>query len=131
MSGEALALVLSAAVIHAAWNALAKRARDQFIFLWWAVSGATVVLLPVALWTAGATGVSRAAMPFLIGTILVHGLYFYALARSYGAGDFSLVYPMARGLGVALVPVLALGLFQEALSPLGTLGVALVVTGIV
>ena len=131
MSGDALALVFAAAVIHAAWNALAKRGRDQFIFLWCAVSGATVVLLPVALWTAGATGVSRAAMPFLIGTILVHGLYFYALARSYGAGDFSLVYPMARGLGVALVPVLALGLFQEALSPLGTVGVVLVVTGIV
>ena len=131
MTGEALGLVFGAAVMHAAWNALAKRGHDQFVFLWCAVTGATVILSPLGVWTAGAEGVPRAAVPFLAGTIAVHVLYFYALGRSYGAGDFSLVYPMARGLGVAMVPVLALGVFREALSPLGTLGVALVVTGIV
>ena len=56
---------------------------------------------------------------------------FYALGSSYRSGDFSLVYPIARGLGVALVPVLALFLFDERLSPLGGTGVSLVVTGIV
>ena len=45
-------------------------------------------------------------------------------------GDFSLVYPIARGLGVALVPVAALAIFDERLSALGTLGVALVAAGI-
>jgi len=131
MTGEALALVFGAAAIHAAWNALAKRGRDQFVFLWCAVSVASVVLLPIGLLTAGGARVPSAAIPFLVGTILIHAVYFYALGRSYGAGDFSLVYPIARGLGVALVPILALVLFHEALSPLGTIGVALVVTGIV
>ena len=131
MTGEALALVFGAAAIHAAWNALAKRGRDQFVFLWCAVSVASVVLLPIGLLTAGGARVPSAAIPFLVGTILIHAVYFYALGRSYGAGDFSLVYPIARGLGVALVPILALVLFHEALSPLGTVGVALVVTGIV
>jgi len=131
MTGEALALVFGAAAIHAAWNALAKRGRDQFVFLWCAVSVASVVLLPIGLLTAGGARVPSAAIPFLVGTILIHAVYFYALGRSYGAGDFSLVYPIARGLGAALVPILALVLFHEALSPLGTIGVALVVTGIV
>ena len=36
MSGAALALVLGAAVIHATWNALAKRGRDPMAILWWA-----------------------------------------------------------------------------------------------
>src|SRR5207245_1934140 len=44
--------------------------------------------------------------------------------------DFSRVYPIARGLGVALVPVAALVVFGERLSPLGTVGVALVVAGV-
>src|SRR5262249_41639337 len=56
--------------------------------------------------------------------------YFYALGRAYGTGAYSLVYPVARGLGVALVPVLAFFLFDERLSPVGTLGVTLVVAGI-
>src|SRR5207244_3756041 len=36
-------------MLHAVWNALAKGARDQLVFLWSSVSLATVVLLPVGL----------------------------------------------------------------------------------
>ena len=38
MSGPAIALVVCAAVLHAIWNALAKRADNQFVFLWSSVS---------------------------------------------------------------------------------------------
>jgi multidrug transporter EmrE-like cation transporter len=62
--------------------------------------------------------------------VILHAAYFFTLGRAYGAGDFSLVYPVARGLGVALVPLAALILFDEQLSPLGSLGVVLVATGI-
>ena len=64
-------------------------------------------------------------------TVVVHALYFYALGRSYRSGEFSLVYPIARGLGVALVPVLAAIVLDERPSPLGALGIGLVVDGIV
>jgi drug/metabolite transporter (DMT)-like permease len=70
-------------------------------------------------------------VPFVIATTLVHAFYFYSLGRSYASGAYSLVYPVARGLGVALVPILAFGLFDERLSRLGSAGVALVVAGIV
>lgn len=130
MSGPALLLVIGAALFHAAWNALAKRARDQLAFLWSSVSLATVALTPVGVWTLPPGGPSPAAVPFLAATTVLHALYFYALSRAYGSGDFSLVYPIARGLGVALVPVAALILLEERLSPLGTLGVGLVVVGI-
>ncbi len=130
MTGAALALVVAAALIHAVWNALAKRAQDQIAFLWSSVSVASVVLLPAGLAMLPEGGLPAAAAPFVGATIVIHAVYFFALGRAYRHGDFSRVYPIARGLGVALVPILALAVFDERLSPLGTLGVALVVAGI-
>ena len=66
----------------------------------------------------------------MVATVVIHAVYFSALARAYAAGDLSLVYPVARGLGVALVPLLAFLFLDERLSPMGALGIALVVAGI-
>src|SRR4029453_5918249 len=131
MRTDALLLVLAAAAIHATWNALTKRAQDQLAFLWSSVSLATVVLVPVGWAFLPPEGVPRAAWPFLLAPSPIHAAYFYALGRAYGSGEFSLVYPIARGLGVALVPVAAVFLLDERPSPLGALGVLLVVAGIV
>jgi len=130
VSGAALALVVTAAVCHAFWNALAKRARQPLVFVWSSVTIATVALGGAALPFTRLDDV-RAALPFLLTTMLLHAFYFYALTASYGAGDFSRVYPIARGLGVALVPVVAYAVFGERLSTLGIAGIALVVAGIV
>lgn len=131
MSGAALALVLGAAVVHAGWNALAQRARDPLVFLWSSISIASAGLLPLGFWVLRREGWSHDGAPFVVGTILVHAVYFYALGRAYGSGEFSVVYPVARGLGVALVPILAFLALDERLSRLGSLGVALVIGGIV
>ncbi|MFQ5897250.1 MAG: EamA family transporter [Candidatus Methylomirabilia bacterium] len=131
MTGSALALVVGAALLHSAWNALAKRGRDQLAFLWSSVSLATLLGLPLAIWKLRADGFHVAALPFVVATVGLHAFYFYALGRSYRSGEFSLVYPIARGLGVAAVPIPALYLFDEHLSLLGTSGVTLVVLGII
>ena len=131
MSGPALALVVCAAVLHATWNALAKRAENQFAFLWSSVSLATLLLLPIGLLRLGSEPTPSAGLPFVAASIGIHALYFWALGRAYRFGDFSRVYPMARGLGVALVPLVALPVFGERLSWLGSLGIGLVVLGIV
>jgi drug/metabolite transporter (DMT)-like permease len=131
VSGPALALVVCAAVLHATWNALAKRAENQFAFLWSSVSLATLLLLPIGLVRLPDEPTPSAGLPFVAASIGIHAVYFWALSRSYRFGDFSRVYPMARGLGVALVPLIALPVFGERLSWLGSLGVGLVVLGIV
>lgn len=131
MTGTALALVLAAAVLHSVWNALAKRAHDQVAFLWFAQTLSTVLLAPFWLGMLVVHGFPLSALPFVVATIILHALYFFTLGNAYRLGEFSLVYPIARGLGVALVPILALFVFNERLSPLGTTGVTLVVVGII
>ena len=130
VTAAALLLVLGAAVLHAGWNALTKRAGDPVVFLWWVGVLASAVYAPVALVILARHGFTAAVIPFVLGTIVLHALYFFSLGRAYAAGDYSLVYPVARGLGVALVPIAALMLWDERLSPLGTLGVILVASGI-
>jgi len=130
VSGPALVLVVCAAILHAVWNALAKRADNQFVFLWCSVSLATALLLPLGLLRLPAEPAPASGLPFVAASVAIHALYFWALGRAYRYGDFSRVYPMARGLGVALVPLVALPLFGERLSWIGSLGVGLVVLGI-
>jgi drug/metabolite transporter (DMT)-like permease len=130
VTAAAFLLVLGAAVLHAGWNALTKRAGDPVVFLWWVGVLASALYAPIALVILARHGFSAAAVPFVIGTIVLHALYFFTLGRAYATGDFSVVYPIARGLGVALVPMAALALWDERLSPLGTVGVILVASGI-
>ena len=131
MTGTALALVICAAVLHAAWNALAKRGRDPLAFLWLASMVATPAFLPFAARELARSGLPARAVPFVIGTVVLHAIYFYALGRAYATGAYSVVYPIARGLGVALVPIVAWTLLDERLSPLGVAGIVLVIAGVI
>jgi len=130
VSLAALLLVVGAAGLHAGWNAIAKRGSDQVVFLWLATLASSAAMLPLGLWYLLVEGLPASAVPFVVATIVLHALYFYALGRSYAGSAYSLVYPVARGLGVALVPIVALLLLDERLSPLGTAGIVLVVSGI-
>jgi drug/metabolite transporter (DMT)-like permease len=131
VSLAALVLVVVAAGLHAGWNALAKRGGDPVVFLWLATLVSAATLSPLGLWYLVVEGLPAAAVPFVLATIALHAVYFYALGRAYASGAYSLVYPVARGLGVALVPLAALVVFEERLSTLGTVGIVLVVAGIV
>ena len=131
MTAGALALVLAAAVLHAGWNALAKRGTDPLAFLALCSCVAAPILAPLSVPWLWRDGVPARAMPFVLGTIALHVLYFYALGRAYSTGAYSIVYPIARGLGVALVPVGAYVLLDERLSPIGVVGIVGVVAGVI
>ncbi|WP_437582396.1 hypothetical protein ACSAGD_09035 [Paramicrobacterium sp. CJ85] len=50
MSPAALALVLTAAVTHAAWNLAAGRSRaDSTVSVWLYMTGSAIILLPLVL----------------------------------------------------------------------------------
>src|SRR5262249_38791241 len=58
-----------------------------------------------------------------------HAGYFGLLARAYALGEMSLVYPVARGTGVAGTAIIAAAWLQEALSLLGLGGIAAIGVG--
>src|SRR5262249_24351863 len=98
--------------------------------LWWAGVLSSIVFAPPSLYVLWRDGLSPRALPFVLATVTLHSVYFFSLGTAYQSGDFSVVYPMARGLGVAIVPVGAYYFFDERLSRLGILGLVLLGGGI-
>src|SRR5216117_801404 len=125
----ALLLVLSAAVCHSAWNLLVKTdARRLEIQSGALVVG--VVLCSPALFIHPLTEVSRSAWAAILLSGVFETAYVFALTAAYGAGDLSLVYPVARGTPPLLVVPLAVVLLGERPAWQGLVGIGLVVLGI-
>ncbi|WP_151084387.1 DMT family transporter [Nocardioides cynanchi] len=133
MSGTALALVLTAAVLHATWNLAAKGVTgDRVAFIWLYVVTTVVCWGPVAVvWV-----VARDESPdrwWLLGaavTAVLHIGYQLVLQRGYAEGDLNLVYPLARGSGPLLTFVVAVALLGQRPGPVAALGVLAVVAGV-
>ncbi len=130
MSGIALAIVLIAAFLHAFWNLLAKKSRNKLVFIWWFLLIAAIAYLPMILYYWPSVIISMRGWLCILATGVIHALYFWLTAGAYERGDLSLVYPLSRGSGPLLVPILAVLLLGEKLSILGIVGIALVIIGI-
>jgi drug/metabolite transporter (DMT)-like permease len=130
MTAVSLVLVLLAAVAHASWNLLLKRATDPEVFAWCLLVVATVLLAPLGVALLWYNSVGLTGLWFILATIALHVLYFNLLARGYAQGDLSLVYPVARGMGPMLVPGLAVVFLNETIEPLAIGGIAAIIGGI-
>ena len=130
MTAASLILVLLAAVAHSSWNLLLKRAADPEVFVWCLLVVATVLLAPLGVALLFFNSVDVTGLWFILATIALHVLYFNLLARGYAQGDLSLVYPVARGMGQMLVPMLAVVFLDEKIEPLAIGGIAAIIGGI-
>jgi drug/metabolite transporter (DMT)-like permease len=108
-----IALVVVAAALHATWNAIVKSIDDRLTVM--AVLGlaTTVVCIPVALLATPPPG---DALAFLIGSVVVHGVYNLLLVALYGDTDFNQAYPLARGISPPAVALFAVVVVGEPLS---------------
>src|SRR5215204_2125789 len=131
MSGVALGLVLLAAMTHAVWNLLARRADEKLAFLWCSTLVSTVLLCPIGVWLLLTEPIPLAGWGIVVVSAGLEALYYWTLAQAYRYGDLSLVYPIARGTAPILVPVLAMLFLGERLSALAMAGIGLVVLGTV
>lgn len=130
MSTSALLLVLASACCHSTWNLLLRRSAHKPAFLCSLMAvGWVIFLVPTAVVLA-LDGLPAAGLAFGVATAVLHGGYAVALARGYQIGDLSSMYPISRGMGPALVPLLALVLLDENVSSVAGLGIALVVAGV-
>jgi drug/metabolite transporter (DMT)-like permease len=132
VSTAALALVLVAALAHAAWNVLAKTASGGATFVWLFSAAAVAIWLPVVavavVVAPGSLGLEGIA--FMAGSGALHALYFVLLQRGYREGDLSLVYPLARGTGPLLSTSAAIVVFSERPSALALAGGAIIVAAV-
>jgi uncharacterized membrane protein len=110
---------------------LIRRGPHREAFTWWMAVAAATLYLPVGVYMLATVGLPAQGVPFVLGTSLVHAFYFTLLGRAYEHGDLSFVYPIARGTGPLLAPAIAIPLLGERLSPLGAIGIAAIVVGIV
>ena len=129
---SALALVLLAAVLHASWNIVAKRAGGDQRFTLITSLFTSVLWLPAGLWF-GWHEVPRWGVVewgVVAASALVHLLYFNSLLTGYRVADLTVVYPLARGSGPLLTAAAAVLLLGESLSLLGAAGVLAVCGGV-
>jgi drug/metabolite transporter (DMT)-like permease len=128
-----LPLVLVAAVLHAAWNALLKASENPLSLAARAVTWGTLVSLPavaVAWFLTGRPGLPLAGWLLALASAFLELIYFIALSTAYRRGELSFVYPIARGTAPLLAVVVGLLLLGERLHPAGGLGVVALLAGI-
>ncbi|WP_312171261.1 EamA family transporter [Microbacterium sp.] len=133
MSSLAFALVIAAAVTHAAWNVIAHGvSKAGMPFLWWGAVGGTVVWIGVIPFTGGLG--TDDLLAFLLGvgvSAVMHVVYMAVLQRGYREGNLSTVYATARGTGPFLSVLVAVLVLGERPSSVALIGVAAIILGVV
>ncbi len=127
----ATALALAAAVLHAGWNLVAKRADgDRYAVLWAQFFTGGVIALPLLIGNHVLFGMPWQGYAWAAASGMVHLPYTWLLARAYSVGDFSVSYPVARGGGAALAAIGGVALLGDHLSALESIGIAVVILGL-
>ena len=127
MSALALALLVAAGALHAAWNLLVKDVGNRLAVLWLSWLAGSLLFLPVLV----AAPVPRPIWPFVAASAVVEAAYGLLLTHAYGFADFNQVYPQARGAAPVQLAPWAAAALRQVPSPLGFLGLALIVLGLV
>ncbi|AEA71775.1 MULTISPECIES: EamA family transporter [Pseudomonas] len=122
----ATALVLVAALLHAAWNTLIKfsgerllvvACMDSVALLFVALALGFVALPPLEIW------------PWILASAAFELLYRYLLIQAYRVGDLGLVYPLMRGLSPLVVLALTFMFAGETLATQQVIGILLIPFG--
>ncbi len=108
-----MAIVLCAALLHAAWNFMVKSLPDKFL----SMSAVVLGHIPFCLAAIGFNPLpDTAAIPYLLLGALLHTGYQLFLLNAYRIGDLTQVYPLARGIAPLLVTLTSVLLLGVSLS---------------
>jgi len=127
MTLSVFVIVLFAAALHASWNAVVKSTGDKVV----SMTAVTLGHAPLAL--AAMPFVPAPApqsWPYLAASIVVHTAYQLSLMKAYRLGEFTQVYPIARGSGPAIVTVISVAFLGVFLFKSHLLAVGLICAGI-
>ena len=121
-------VVLGAAVLHATWNAMAHGAPDRV---------AALALFELAAGVIGLVAVLVMGLPpagtwtYIIASALLHMAYLGGLLASYQLGQFSQMYPLARGTSPWVVAVVSIVVLHQQLAVVELAGVLLISAGLI
>ena len=130
MNALPLGLMLLSALFHATWNLLLKRSDNQEAFVLGIVVSGSVMFVPLGVVLFWLYPIDPPGYLFALVSTGFQSFYFVMLGRAYSRGDLSLIYPVARGIGPMLVPVLAVPLLGETVAWPAAVGIVLIVGGI-
>lgn len=120
-------IVLFAALLHAAWNALIKSGDDKALDTALLQVAGGVVALPFAVWL----GLPPASgWPFIAASLLIHIGYYTALVGAYRHGELGLTYPIMRGFAPLLVALASGAFIGEAPSTASWFGIVGIAAGV-
>lgn len=131
MTSLAVALVVCAALIHAAWNYLMKTSGGGVAFVWLFAAVSVAVYGPLAVALAWWQGFhpDAAQLGCIAASAALHTAYYLMLDHGYRRGDLSLVYPLARATGPLLTVAVAITFLGETPSASGLAGAVAIVGG--
>ena len=132
MTPLALGIVLVAAFTHATWNYAAKRAGGGLPFVWLGgiISLAFYAPVVTGYWLWRHPVLPAGVWLVLLGSGTLKTCYALLLQRGYRHGDFSLVYPLARGTGPLLSTLAAIAFFGERPTALALAGGLVIVASV-
>ncbi|QHV99340.1 DMT family transporter [Spirosoma endbachense] len=132
MSLYVLFLVLTAAVLHASWNLLSKKTQGKTPYIWLMYIASNLVYLPVLLFQIkqGDILYSQPLLWFSLSSAVLHLGYYIVLQKGYRSADLSVVYPLARGSGPLFSSLSAILFLHEQLRLSATIGLFLIIAGV-
>jgi drug/metabolite transporter (DMT)-like permease len=128
MTTAVFLMILAAALVHAAWNALVKADGDRIalvkaMFLTQFIC--STCLIPFVPFPA------RQSWPYLCAGAVLGTGYMLFLNWAYRMGDLSHVYPFARGTAPLIVAIISAACLGEQMGPTGEVAVVLIAIGVV
>lgn len=128
MDTSVFLMILGAAVVHAIWNAILKAGSDRAaaVETMFAAQGIVALfLLPIFPMP------SAESFGYMIASAALGVAYMEFLQRAYRVGEFSHVYPLARGVVPILVAAISIFVLGEELDATAKFAVLLISAGIV
>ena len=127
MATNVFLAVICAAFLHAAWNAMVKSHKDK------AVAVAAIILghIPAALIIISFVPMpAKESIPYIFMSAIIHQGYQWFLLSAYNHGDYTKVYPIARGIAPVITTILSLIFIGVVLTRHELFGILIISFGI-
>jgi len=113
-------LIFFSAFLHALWNIIIKSLNNSLVGIACKVFFQSIIFAPIIFFVPLPEGITWF---YLIGSCLLHSLYFILLGIMYNREDLTFIYPVARGCAPIFVTILSLIFLKDVIPFFGIIGI--------